>query len=107
MLETLLGLTLEEGTLKFKPCLPADWKEYKIHYRYGETTYRIRVVQETGGKPDEKRDTGMTGDAGVTIDGMKQIAPAITLVDDRVDHHVEVRVHPLPVLADAPLPGKL
>ncbi|OJY15500.1 MAG: cyclic beta 1-2 glucan synthetase [Nitrosospira sp. 56-18] len=107
MLETLLGLKLEEGTLKFKPCLPADWKEYKIHYRYGETTYRIRVVQETGGKPDEKRDTGMTGDAGVTIDGMKQIAPAITLVDDRVDHHVEVRVHPLPVLADAPLPGKL
>jgi cellobiose phosphorylase len=92
MLETLLGLRLEEGTLKFKPCLPADWKEYKIHYRYRETTYHISVVQRTDGKRDEKRDAEAAIDPVVTVDGVLQAAPVVTLVDDRREHYVEVRV---------------
>jgi cyclic beta-1,2-glucan synthetase len=95
MLETLLGLTLEEGTLKFKPCLPADWKGYKIHYRYRETTYHISVVQTT----EE------TEDLGVTIDGVKQTAPVITLKDDHREHAVEVRVNPLPALPGLSVPA--
>jgi cellobiose phosphorylase len=106
MLETLLGLTLEEGTLKFKPCLPADWEEYTVHYRYGETVYRIRVVQVTGGKRGEGGDFGVAGDSGITVDGVKQTAPVITLIDDRVEHHVEVRVYPLPALSDPSILGK-
>jgi cellobiose phosphorylase len=86
MLETLLGLTLEEGALKFKPCLPAEWKEYKIHYRYRETTYHIAVLQAVDGEPQ-----GEPG-AGVSIDGVRQADPVITLVDDGVEHSVEVRL---------------
>jgi cellobiose phosphorylase len=102
MLETLLGLTLEEGTLKFKPCLPADWKEYKIHYRYRETAYHIQVVQTADGKQDEEREGGAAIDPIVTVDGVLQAAPEITLVDDRVEHGVEVRVRPLPALPIPP-----
>ena len=86
MLETLLGLTLEEGALKFKPCLPAEWKEYKIHYRYRETTYHIAVLQAVDGELQ-----GEPG-AGVSIDGVRQADPVITLVDDGVEHSVEVRL---------------
>jgi hypothetical protein len=29
--------------LRFAPCLPADWAEFKVHYRYRETAYHITV----------------------------------------------------------------
>jgi len=29
---SLLGLRLEVDKLRFAPCLPADWQEFKIHY---------------------------------------------------------------------------
>ena len=82
MLETLLGLTLEVDKLSFKPCLPADWKTFKVNYRYRDTTYHITIVQIVGGGVEE----------GLTMDGIAQYDPVIHLVDDRVPHAVEVRL---------------
>ena len=45
IVESLLGLRLEVDKLHFAPCLPADWKEFKLHYRYRETVYHIAVLQ--------------------------------------------------------------
>ncbi len=45
MLETLLGLTLAEDKLYFKPCLPAEWSTFTVKYRHGETIYDITVAQ--------------------------------------------------------------
>jgi cellobiose phosphorylase len=104
MLETLLGLRLEEGTLKFKPCLPADWKEYEIHYRYRETTYHISVVQRTDGKRDEEQDAEAAIDPVVTVDGVPQAASVVTLVDDRREHYVEVRVGETPAAIESRRP---
>ncbi|MDN5882769.1 MAG: hypothetical protein L0H37_10405, partial [Nitrosospira sp.] len=81
MLETLLGLTLEEDKLYFKPCLPADWKRFIVNYRYRETTYHITVIQTASGD----------GKEGLTIDGAEQPGLVIALVDDRAPHTVEVR----------------
>ncbi|MDN5753367.1 MAG: cyclic beta 1-2 glucan synthetase, partial [Nitrosospira sp.] len=81
MLETLLGLTLEEDKLYFKPCLPADWKHFIVNYRYRETTYHITVIQTASGD----------GKEGLTIDGAEQPGLVIALVDDRAPHTVEVR----------------
>ena len=50
IVESLLGLRLEGDTLRFVPCLPLEWKTFKVHYRYRETIYHITVLQ-TG---DEK-----------------------------------------------------
>ena len=82
IVESLLGLTLEVDQLRLAPCLPADWKEYTVHYRYRETTYRIRVKQVHHGSHD------MT----IAVDGSPQHDRAIPLVDDRTDHSVEVRI---------------
>jgi cellobiose phosphorylase len=82
ILESLLGLRLEVDKLRFAPCLPADWDEFKIHYRYRETAYHIVVRQSA--------DAGTT--ARITIDGAAQTDDAITLIDDRVEHTVEVRI---------------
>ncbi|MEO8767154.1 MAG: glycosyl hydrolase family 65 protein, partial [Nitrosospira sp.] len=85
MLETLLGLTLEEDKLYFKPCLPADWKTFTVNYRYRETMYHITIVRTVGGEIEE----------GVTMDGIVQHDRVITLVDDRAPHAVEVRLRNL------------
>ncbi len=81
IMESLLGLRLEVDKLHFAPCFPAEWQEFKIHYRYRETVYHI-VVQHLGG----------SGETSVTVDGVEQHDPAIPLVDDRQEHVVEVRI---------------
>ena len=45
IVESLLGLRLEVDKLHFAPCLPADWKAFKVHYRYRGTVYHIAVLQ--------------------------------------------------------------
>ena len=77
--ESLLGLRLEVDQLHFKPCLPAGWEGFTMHYRYRETVYHIRIVQGAG-------------DAGMTIDGEVREGDAIPMVDDGRGHVVEVRL---------------
>jgi cellobiose phosphorylase len=78
--ESLLGLTLEVDKLRFAPCLPADWKGFKVYYRYRETVYEIDVRQQPGGE----------GRTIVTVDGSERQDGAIPLVDDRRNHSVEI-----------------
>ena len=42
-LEWILGIQRKGKRLFLRPCIPADWKEYTIRYRYGNTLYRIVV----------------------------------------------------------------
>jgi len=83
ILESLLGLRLEVDKLRFEPCLPADWKMFKVHYRYRETIYHITIQQTPVG----------SGETSVAIDGALQHDKAIPLVDDHQEHTVEVRIH--------------
>ena len=39
----ILGLTIKDGYLSLNPCIPKEWKEYTIRYRYENTTYNIHV----------------------------------------------------------------
>jgi len=77
-----MGLKLEVDRLRFAPCLPADWKSFKVHYRYRETVYHIAILQTLA------PNGGMT----VTIDGIKQDSEAIPLIDDQQEHSVEVKI---------------
>lgn len=83
IVESLLGLRLEVDTLRFVPCLPADWKGFKVYYRYRETVYEIAVLQQRA----------EYGETSVTVDGVEQHDKAIPLVDDRQKHSVEVVIH--------------
>jgi cellobiose phosphorylase len=85
IVESLLGLRLEVDKLHIKPCIPGDWETYKVHYRYRETTYHITVYQTQSDNDDMI----------ITVDGVQNVEKIIPLVDDRQEHHVEVRI-PLP-----------
>ena len=62
IVESLLGLRLEVDKLYVTPCLPADWKGFTLHYRYRETLYQIRVLQ----------DSAWNGETSVMVDGVEQ-----------------------------------
>jgi cellobiose phosphorylase len=69
-LETLLGITLEGDQLRIAPCVPVNWQNYKIHYRYHETVYHLTINCNN-----------------IQMDKREKVIP---LVNDRVDHFVQI-----------------
>ena len=90
ILESLLGLHLEVDRLRIAPRLPAEWPGFAVRYRFRDTLYHIAVTRRAA--PDGLEVDTDSGGARITHDGIPQPADAITLVDDRRDHRVEVAV---------------
>ncbi len=82
IVESLLGVRVEGDRLRVEPCLPVDWNAFTVHYRYRETVYHIAVHQTPHA----------TGDQRVSLDGRDQAGTAVPLVDDHLEHQVEVWV---------------
>jgi cellobiose phosphorylase len=87
VVESLLGLRLAGEKLHIEPCLPADWRSFKMQYRFRETYYHIVVTQETA-SADAKG-----GAAKILVDGVAQDGNAVNLRDDQQPHTVEVRLN--------------
>jgi cellobiose phosphorylase len=60
--EYILGLRIEKGIMKFKPCIPKDWSDYSIRYKWKNSVYNIRVLN-----PNKKS----TGEVEVKLNGEK------------------------------------
>lgn len=48
ILESIIGLNLENDKLIFKPCLPKEWSGCTVSYKYKSTQYTIRFKREVG-----------------------------------------------------------
>ncbi|HWU76682.1 MAG TPA: glucoamylase family protein [Rhodanobacter sp.] len=79
MIESLLGLRMEAGKLRFAPVLPSDWDGFSMDYRHGDTLYRIELRQNEPGSS-----------SNVRLDGVVQADGCIPLADDGVEHRVVV-----------------
>ena len=86
VVESLLGLTLEVDRLRFAPCLPPEWNEFSLRYRYRETYYQIAVRRAEMEAGEE------LGPASITVDGIAHEGQFVPLADDRGEHQVEVLV---------------
>lgn len=82
IVESLLGIRLEIDKLYVTPCIPEEWEDFKLHYRYRSTIYNIIV----------KRNTADEGAIRITTDGVVQANSYIQLTDDRKDHSVIVSI---------------
>ena len=81
IIESLLGINLEENKLTITPRLPKNWTSVKIMYRYRSTIYNI-IVRQTDGLTD-----------GVDEEFYEQrLTKTILLVDDLAEHNVEVKI---------------
>ena len=84
-IENLLGLTIEKGYLKIKPCIPKEWKEYQMQYRWKESIYHITV------KNPEGRNFFEDGVSEVWLNGNK-IENKIKLDGSRNVYKIEIRI---------------
>jgi len=76
--EFLLGLKFKGDTVFIKPCVPNDWKEFEVEYRYFNTLYKIKVVLNAGGE--------------VIFDNVPSKGNSFKLINDNGIHFVEVWV---------------
>ena len=44
----ILGLKIINNRLKIEPCIPKNWKQYKIRYKHKRSIYNIKVINENG-----------------------------------------------------------
>ena len=47
-IEYILGFKIKNNTIKIDPCIPKDWKEYEIKYRYENAIYNIKIKNPEG-----------------------------------------------------------
>ena len=74
-IEYILGLKIENGVMKFEPCIPKDWKEYLIRYKWGKSIYNVKI------KNPNQKNTGvekvfLNGNEvvnGIRLDGNNRI----------------------------------
>lgn len=81
-LEAILGFTKRGEELEINPCIPAEWKDFSIEYRHGESVYTILVRNPSGVQK---------GVDSVYLDGAK-IRRVISLVGDGMPHEVIVNM---------------
>ena len=78
IIESFLGLQQEGDKLKFIPCIPKEWKSFKVRYLYkNNTVYNILVMKIPAGEK-----------IAVRVDGIEKKENMITLMDDGSEHNV-------------------
>ena len=71
----ILGLVIEDGYITIKPCIPREWKEYKMQYKWKESIYNI-VVKNPDGKNREVRKIMLDGEEienKIKLDGKRKV----------------------------------
>ena len=76
IVESLLGLTREANMLRLLPTMPAEWDRFKLHYRFGASSYAI-TVEKAQGRP-----------VGLSLDGVAQAGDSIALRDEGREYAV-------------------
>ncbi|MFZ1411178.1 MAG: glucoamylase family protein [Micropruina sp.] len=86
-LEAILGIKREGATLRIEPCLPPEWDEADVSYRFGDSTYEITIAADC---PNPRRV------ARVLVDGVAVAAAQVDLHDDGAVHQVRVELETQP-----------
>ena len=79
-IEYILGLKIEKGYIRIKPCIPKEWEEYQIKYRWKKSIYNIKV------KNPNKKNTGVEK---VIVNGQEQ-ENKIKLDEEEKIYNIEV-----------------
>ncbi len=79
-IEYILGLKIENGYMTIDPCIPKDWKEYQIQYKWKDSIYHINVKNPNGKNREVTK---------VILDG-NEVENKIKLDDSRKIYHIEV-----------------
>lgn len=82
-IEEILGFKRRGLTLSVNPVIPAEWPGFNLTYKYGNSIYRVTVVN-----PEHVGQ----GVASVRLDGEPQETNRILLCDDGIEHNIQIRM---------------
>ncbi len=82
LIESVLGIQRVGDSLRFVPCVPADWNKFFVDYVFGETRYKI-----------EFNIISAEEQISVLVDGNAEESFELPLVNDKIPHNVKVAVH--------------
>ena len=60
-IEYILGLKIRKGIMSIEPCIPKDWKEYNIKYKWKNSFYNI-IVKNPEGKNNGVKKVLLNGE---------------------------------------------
>lgn len=80
-LEAIIGFTKRDDTLTINPCIPSEWTEFSVRYRYGSSLYTIEVKN-----PDHVE----RGVRSVSLNGQNLPDGVIRLEDNSAENQIEV-----------------
>ena len=79
-IEYIMGIKIENGYMKFNPCISKEWKEYTMRYKWKNSVYNIKIKN-----PDSKN----TGISKIIVDG-NEVENKIKLDGSSRIYNVEV-----------------
>ena len=82
-IESILGLQIKNGILRISPCIPKDWKEYNIKYKYKTSIYNIKIKN-----PNEKN----TGINKFIMNGREINEKEVKLQDNGTINQIEIEM---------------
>ena len=83
-IEYILGLKVRKGILSLEPCIPKEWKEYRIRYEYKTSVYNITVKNPNEHETNEVKE--------FFVNGQKIEEKQIKLIDNGRIYEVEVMI---------------
>lgn len=81
-IQYILGLNINHNCMSFNPCIPKEWEEFEVRYKFGESIYNVKV-RNFGGKNH--------GVSKVIFDGV-EVENKITLDNAGSIHNIEVEM---------------
>ena len=83
ILDSFIGLKKEGDTLQFAPCIPTDWENFEVYYRFVDTTYHILFHQVVN-----EQESAME----IFMNDKKLEKPVIPLINDSTTHEVRIEM---------------
>jgi len=82
IVDAVIGLKRRRDMLHLDPCLPTEWGNVSIQYKFKTSVYMIEMLQEGSG----------TDGMQIMLDGDRITGNSIKLVDDGQEHQVSVKM---------------
>ncbi|MEO5647194.1 MAG: cyclic beta 1-2 glucan synthetase, partial [Chitinophagaceae bacterium] len=83
IIDSFIGLKREANTLRFKPCIPQEWKNFELNYQFESSKYHIQFIQEISNDKKIMK---------VILDGLIQENGIINMVNDGLTHEVKIEI---------------
>jgi cellobiose phosphorylase len=82
-LEAVFGLKRRGDSLQIDPCIPAEWREFRLDYKLDGASYHFHVLNPEGVQK---------GVSEITLDGQLLRAKTIPFLKDGQTHTVLIRM---------------